>query len=252
MRHSYCAALLTLLCLHAQADSQPDPRRIKGLVGITLGNDWASINETSSVLLLNDAPAPDTFTADGMYSSKFMYGASVGIEFPIHTIGTIWQTSLAYYRAGEFTISGTEYMFGVSDLDNKTYSYNVENQRLMLENKLMFSLRDRRFYKPGFYMYLMFGLGASRNDTSNFKLTAADDTTVVVGAFESGNEKSFSYSVGFGFEAEFTSFLRLGLGYRYADLGKVTTGEFEAGDTTNTLSTNNMPTQELVFQISLM
>jgi opacity protein-like surface antigen len=251
MRHHFFALLL-LLSLNAQADTQPDPRRIKGFVGITGGFDWATISESTTVLLLTEAPAPDTFTPDNIYSSNYLFGVSAGVEFPVHTIGTIWQTSLAYYTTGDFEITGVEYMFGQSDLGNKAYSYDVSNQRLMLENKLMFSLRDRYYSAPGFYMYLMFGLGASRNEASNFKLTALEPTTIPEGEFESNSANSFTYSVGIGFESELASVIRVGFGYRYADLGKVTLGPFDEGNTANTISTTSTPTQELIFQVTIL
>lgn len=259
MRHAYCSALLCLFSLSALADTAPDPRRIKGLVGITLGNDWATINQSTNVLLISGAPAPDTFTptpsgssTGNNISSKFLAGASAGVEFPIHSINSIWQTSVAYYHAGNFEITGTDYMFGITDLGNKAYSYLVNNQRLMLENKLMLSLKDRYYSSPGFYMFFMFGLGASRNIASGFEETPLEDTTVPNGAFENGTANSFSYSVGVGFESEIAGYLRIGLGYRFSDLGKVTLGPYDIGDTTNTITTTSMPTQELIVLFTFL
>jgi hypothetical protein len=58
--------------------------------------------------------------------------------------------------------------------------------------------------------------------------------------------------VGIGFESELASIIRVGFGYRYADLGKVTLGPFDEGNTTNTISTTSMPTQELIFQVTIL
>jgi opacity protein-like surface antigen len=254
MKHRYLAFLASLLCINAHAlpNQQLPPPSIRGFLGLTAGYDWATISESTDVLLLSEAPAPDTFTGSGDYSGKLLYGASLGLEFPIHTIGSRWQTSLAYYRAGDFAITGTKYMFGANDLGNIGYQYDVQNQRLMLENKLMFSLLERKLSSPGFFLYLMGGVGVSRNEASNYSAYSLEDTTISVGEFASNTANSFSYSAGFGIEAEFASFLRMGLGYRYADLGKVSLGTFDLGNTSEILTTTSMPTQEMVFQITIL
>lgn len=252
MRFISSAVLLSLLAFNAQAEPPDRDRPIRAVLGLTFGWDWAQTGQDQDVLLVSSDPAPDFFDANTTTSSKPLGGASIGIEFPIRFIGSRWQTSLAYYQSGDFTVSGIDYFYSLPNYGNKEYSYKVNSQRALLENKLLVNLSNVAYWPQTIYVYFVAAIGIAFNDAYGYKEKSLDLQTPADGVFSPHMQTSPTYSLGAGFEYEPVSTLRFGIGYRFTDLGKVTLGDYNNGDTDSTLNINNTWAQEALLQMSIL
>ena len=72
--------------------------------------------------------------------------------------------------------------------------------------------------------------------------------------YSDNTESSFTYSLGLGVDMDITEHLRLGVGYRFADLGKVRLGDAEINTTevAGTLSQDHLYANEILVQLSLV
>ena len=240
------AVALCALTLSAQAS-------IKGVVGLTFGWDWARVGKDQKVLLVSTDPYPDSFVEKSTYSNQPMGGVSAGIEFPIWQNAARWQTTLAYYISNTFETNGIDYFYSIPTLGNKKYQFSLMNQRAMFENKVLFALDEVLYDYPGFYFYLMLGIGLAFNNAYDYHETSIDPTTPPPDTYFADNSTtSPTYSAGLGIEAELAETLRLGLGYRFSDFGQVSLGDYNYGDTGNTLTNNNVLVNEMILELTVV
>lgn len=257
MRQLFSVALLSSCALSAGAyepliktNDQLSP--VHAVVGLVFGWDWAYVGKNQDILFLTTDPAPDEFVKDSSTNSQPMGGALVGVEFPIETIGSLWQIAVAYYQANTFETQGIDYFYSQNNLGNKAYSYSLTSYRPMLENKLLVSLTDLFLGYPESYVYLTVGVGASINKAHNYKETALEPNTPATGSFSNHTETSLSYSAGIGFEVAFAEKLRGNIGYRFTDLGRYSLGTYSQADTNDSLYNNNTLVQEAIAQLTVL
>ena len=99
--------------------------------------------------------------------------------------------------------------------------------------------------------YVSASLGEAFNRAysyTEYPVTTAD--VPMTQPFGNHSTKSFTYSVGFGVDADITKHLRLGAGYRFANLGNASLGVTSLQTGTHTISNANLYTNELLAQIS--
>lgn len=158
------------------------------------------------------------------------------------------QLGVGYTYMGSFSVEGDyEQGFDPQSSDIYTYDYRVRSQQVQAEGKLLFEMTQ--MLRP----YLYGGLGASFNKASNFNadypifLTFSRD-------FENHTSSSFTWSVGAGLDVQAFDCLRLGVGYRFADLGRVSLGQSYIDETpvTDTLSQRHLYTNMVLGHISFI
>jgi len=224
-----------------------EPGPINAVAAFRFGSDWAQVGESQHVQLLDIDPAPDYFDTTNSTSYRPVFGGFFGVEVPFFDFPHMrWQTGVAYYQTDKLETEGIEYFFSLPDFGNKTYSYRVKNQRWLFENKFLYG------FHPRLSAYALGGLGVAFNTASDYHEASIDGTTPATGIFASDDMGSFSYAMGFGFEGQIIQNIRLSLGYQFSDLGKVSLGNYNNGNTTDTLSFSTMPTQEIIMQLSLV
>jgi opacity protein-like surface antigen len=99
------------------------------------------------------------------------------------------------------------------------YQYKVLSRQLLFENKLLFT-----FYKR-YHPYLLIGLGGSLNHVYGFQVTPENSGEVATAIFESNHNTSFSTTFGLGIDIDVLKKLRVGLGYRFVNLGNYNLGK---------------------------
>lgn len=250
MRHVRLALLIALVASSANA-SYLAQDRIRAVILATFGWDWAQVMKSQNVLLNYQDPEPDYFGGGTKTNSQPMVGGALGIDFPTRYIGSRWQMTVAYYQSNNFEASGTDYFYSLRNYGNKSFTYSVNSQRAMFENKLMFDLSEQ-LYGTHFFAYVMLGIGAAINKAYGYSEQAIQPETTATGEFASQTNTSFTYSAGVGLEYAFSTKYRLGLGYRFMDLGKVSLGQYSYADTNNTITNDNMLAQELLAQLSIL
>jgi len=208
------------------------------------GWDWAKVGKSQHVKLLDFDPAPDYFKTDNEWSTRPFIGGFLGLEFPIVNQYNLWQTGFSFYQTRVFSTSGVDYFLSEPDFGDREYHYSIRNQRVMFENKWLHQIHKR------VYVYLLGGIGAAFNKAYNYHEVSLEPHTPADGIFSEHTKTSFTYSIGLGTEVAFTKHIRAGLGYQFSDLGKVSLGDYNNGNTDDTITTSNTSTNELVMQLS--
>ena len=191
------------------------------------------------------------FDFDGNHETKTraVYGGSIGKEFELRPRWDL-QVAIAYYQTAPFTAKGIVNQ-GVTPAasNDLEYHYDVVSRQLLVEGKLLMDWRKR------WYPYISLGIGAAFNKAKNYEVDVLPPLTLSP-VFDDETKTSFTYNVGAGVDYSITERLRLGVGYRFTDWGRVGLGEGEIGTpghffpVPKTLSQSHVYAQEVIAQLS--
>ena len=132
-----------------------------------------------------------------------------------------------------FALGGIEYTYNTNanitgnntvgiEPDTSThysYLYKTSAQQLLATAKL-FSPVELTACQHSLLPYLSLGLGASFNNTNNYSThTNETESLNITPNFSNQTHTSFSYALGLGVESYLNEHIRLGLGYRFTDIG---------------------------------
>lgn len=149
-----------------------------------------------------------------------MFGGFIGAEYSFRQIWA-WQFGLAYYQGVSFSTNGEEIQAPIEFPEASNvwnYQYKILSRQLLIENKLSFVIKNH--YRP----YLLLGLGESFNHAYAFQVRPQNAGEVATAIFADNLNKSFIYTVGLGMDVDIFNHARIGIGYRYAYLGKYNLG----------------------------
>jgi opacity protein-like surface antigen len=178
--------------------------------------------------------------------SRALLGAFIGQEYQ-HSPRLAVQFGLGYYQPfSAYAVRGG-LVQGPLAPAQMNYSYNVVTRQLLLESKLLTIWRQR------YYPYVSLGLGEAFNNVYGYQIS--NPAYVAVTPFYAAKRnRSFAYRLGFGMDMELIPHLRLGLGYRFADLGRVNLGSAFINSTpiNAILKQSHLYTNELLGQLSYL
>jgi len=158
-----------------------------------------------------------SYKIDESYQSGWALNGFIGREWHLDQDFYL-QLAVSYYHFGELQAKGVLTQGAdPGSSSNYDYSYNIRNYQILLESKWFY---ERSIFKP----YFSFGLGASINKASGYEVDIPNFVTFSR-VYEDKTYTSFSYSVGTGLDFNVGESIRLGVGYRFSDLGKVTLGK---------------------------
>ena len=210
-------------CVHAFAGSmgtigEGQAKRCHPILTFTAGSSFSR-----SVAKTQNFPATDAILSDFYYSNgaasfnQYLLGGSVGAECAL-TSQWLWQADVAYYQPGKFTGSGAVTQgIDPGSSNSYAYQYQVLSRQVLAEGKLLYRLER-------VYPYLAGGIGAGFNQAQNFNVNIQPPFTTFSTQFGNASSTSFSYNVGAGLDYDLMKYLRVGVGYRFADYGTVKTG----------------------------
>ncbi len=168
-------------------------------------------------------------------------------EFEIQT-GLLLQLGIGYTQPNSFTAKG-DFTQGTDTASQNTYtySYKVLAKQLLAEAKLIIFGNSEQKFHP----YLMVGAGISRNHAYSY-LTNVPATLTFTRTYASKTSDALSFVGGGGVEFDIHEQVRLGFGYRYAGLGKVTLGDSSIDGTpvSGTLYQSNLNMNEFLIQLT--
>ena len=158
------------------------------------------------------------------------------------------QVGLDYNQAAHFVVEGT-FLQGADAIsaDTYAYQYDVLTRQLLLEGKLLYTLSDY------FHPYLLAGLGVSSNKAAHYETDVSPFLTFTR-MYADNRTTSFGYALGAGVDVDVFPQIRIGVGYRFAGLGKVSLGDAII-DTTfvgGTLSQSNLSSNQFLAQLTWM
>lgn len=148
-------------------------------------------------------------------------GGFIGEEYSFNRI-IAWQFGLGLYQVASSSINGEETQAPTDNLNAINfwnYHYKRSSRQLLFENKLLFTMHAR--YHP----YLLAGFGESFNHAYAFHVTAKNSGEVATAIFADHKNQSFIYTIGAGLDIDVYKKIRIGVGYRFANLGKYDLGK---------------------------
>jgi opacity protein-like surface antigen len=149
---------------------------------------------------------------------------------------------LEYVQYSDFNLTGRVTQGASQFVTNKyQYGYKILPRQFLLEGKFLYHFSENLF------PYLLLGAGVAYNNAHAFTTTAP-----VTRIYKNHNEGSFSYSVGFGVDVGVANNLRLGIGYRFVDLGTASLGSASINGVSapGTISLSSNYVNELLAQIT--
>ena len=185
---------------------------------------------------------------DGEHTNQTiaLFGGFIGIEWFIHSPWSM-QTGLSYYQPSQAFHAKGRVTQGVDETSQNqyTYQFSVENHQLLFENKWLYS---RSKYHP----YFSAGVGSAWNTMQDYHVNIQPVFTSFSPQFSNKTTASFSYALGFGMDVDVLKQIRLGIGYRFADLGQTSSGQgvIDTVASSDVLSQSHIYTQEVNVQIT--
>ena len=106
-------------------------------------------------------------------------------------------------------------------------------------------------YSDKLYPYVLLGLGGSFNTASNYATNVPPFLTFTR-LYANNTSNAFAFRVGLGFDVNITPHTRVGLAYRFADLGSVQLGAATIDNikAAGTLSQSNLYANEVLAQFT--
>lgn len=154
-------------------------------------------------------------TSPNIKATEPMWGIFVGSEVFLSSPWAL-RYGLAYYQtrgvSGETTL--TQSLDGIN-FSSIPYHSSISNQQLLAEMKLLWMTPKR--IQP----YFMLGLGAAFKEQSNTIKEKSLLASIVTPQFANKSRTNFSFAVGPGLDFLISKSLRVGVAYRYVDLGEV-------------------------------
>lgn len=225
----------------------------KPLIAFSTGAAFSNNIGSSQFIPIRD-PIEDSFfsyVADHSTQGKFIYGASLGIEFLLNPKWFL-QTNVSYYQPMKFHAHGivTQGVDALS-VDSFSYTYDIQVRQVLFESKLLYNWLYRSM---SFYPYVSGGIGVGLNSARNYNVNIVPPFTTFSNQFTNERNTSFSYKVGLGVDYEVANHVRVGVGYRFADFGRVRLGNASINQvpTLNNLSQSHLYTNEVLGQITVV
>lgn len=187
---------------------------------------------------------PNSYIGRNHYDTEIDTGLFIGAE-TVFQQNWAWQIGANYFANHAFSEHGNVYEFADPEFNNLTYQYKIRSQRISIATQIS------RAYCYIWHPYISASIGEAFNKAYSYKEYPVTSTDVpMIQPFANHSTQSFTYSAGFGVEVNVLEHLRLGVGYRFADLGNARLGVSPLQSDANTISNPHLYTNEVLAQIS--
>lgn len=233
---------ILVLCLCACFYPLESSAWYRPMLSLALGADAVNTHLNQNLTII--APFQNSYLSGGA-NFQPVAGLFVGMETMLHNFLT--QLGVSYYQNKAYLITGSVYQFADPTLNNLSYQYHIESQRVLVETKVLSTIKQR------FHPYFSAGVGEALNQAYQYIETpvSTDDVAMAQG-FNNRTYHSFTYQVGLGVEADLTAHWRGGVGYRFIDLGAAGLGATPLQEGSQTIKYNHLHVNELLLQLSYL
>ncbi len=180
-------------------------------------------------------------------ATHMLWGGFVGSEVKRSPSWGL-MAGLGYYQPSTFSTNGilTQGADPTSD-DAYHYKYRTQSQQLLAEGKLYWIAKER--IQP----FLMLGVGAAFNNTSHYQ-TGVPPFLEFTPAFSNHTQTNFTYAIGPGIDISLSKSFRIGVAYRFTDLGAANTGsaKIDAIPISNTLKQSHLYANQMLAQFTFI
>jgi hypothetical protein len=213
--------------------------------GVVFSND---VGHAASFPILN--PITDQYYqyhASNAVVIRPLYEGFFGGEVSLHHHLAL-QLGVDYLQTGDLNANGNFFQ-GVDyqSADIFTYHYKIIGRQILAAKKLLY--KSKKIYHP----YVFAGVGMSDNTAYRYG-TDVPPFLTFTRQYANLTEASFSYSVGAGIDVDINKHFRMGVGYRFTDLGKASLGstQIDNVNVTGTLAQTNLYASEVLMQLSIV
>ena len=213
--------------------------------GAGIGGAWSDLPDQTTVFNGSPQPAPynqDTYSISEP-DSVAVWPVYFGYRFARDTnLFPYIDVSLRYEHVDSFTLNGTIDQYSLPDYVNYNYSLDTVSNLITIDGRT-----DVYRWGP-IAPYVSGGLGVAVNTTSGYSEQAFSGIYPRVSpGFQNNTDGNFTGDIGFGVDYFITHNIWASLGYEYAYLGKVQTGNCVSTWSGETLSPGSLTSNMLLF-----
>lgn len=239
-----CLGLGTTFTCLAESESiskEWNSEKLNGwVVAGHLGLDLIDVGDTHHASVV-EGFLPDEYSSTNT-PFQVGYGIFVGRQWqPRCCEGFDAQLGLSYDFLPRFDVKGDIDEFGDPSLNDLSYKYRIQHQRLSVELKTLYEMKDQ------WYPYVLLGVGVAWNKSYHYTEHTSSITEVPRNPFKDTTTTAFAWSVGVGIEKEIYEHIRLGLAYLYTDAGQAELNAIKSGDS---LTIENLSINQILFEAS--
>ena len=187
------------------------------------------------------------YNPTGSHSTKLLLGGFAGSEIK-RTASWGLIVGLGYYQPTDLITKGNLTQGADPSSDNTyQYRYKTQSQQLLAESKWYWL--TNKSIQP----FLMLGMGVAFNKTFDYQ-TSVPPFFEFTPAFSNHSQTNFTYAVGPGFDLNLSPSFRVGVAYRFTDLGAANTGSGQIDDIpiSSTLKQSRTYANQLLVQLTLI
>lgn len=155
---------------------------------------------------------------------------------------------LGYYQPSVLATTGALTQ-GADPMSDNTYRYRYQTQsrQLLAEGKLYWIEKEKT--QP----FLMVGLGAAFNQMYNYQ-TSVPPFLEFTPVFTRHAQTHFTYAIGPGIDISVSQSFRIGMAYRFTDLGSVKTGraQIDGIPISSALKQSHVYANQILFQFTFI
>jgi opacity protein-like surface antigen len=216
-----------------------------GLGGYITGNAGNSVNFPIQV------PITDSFynyTTSTESQRAAVISIFLGKEWLIADRDWFMQGGLEFNETSGLHVNGNLVQGAEVCSENfYTYNYSIIIRQLLIDAKILYT------YQQIYHPYITGGLGASFNRAYSYTTNVPPDLTFTQ-QYRSNTSPSFTYALGFGVDIDIHENLRLGIGYRFTNLGQVSLGSANIDHISvqGTLRQGHLYASELIAQFTMV
>jgi opacity protein-like surface antigen len=213
--------------------------------GLALSSDFGESQTFPIVNPITDERYQYHANEDSQTPALFNVAAGVEWDFApkwATQLGVEYDQQASVDENGDF-VQGAD----VQSEDQYNYHYKALTRQVLAEGKLLYQVGQR------VHPYALVALGSGINSAYGYNTNVPPFLTFTR-QYEDNTETSFAYSVGVGVDVDVNEHMRVGVGYRFADLGDVTLGNasIDGIPVRGTLSESNVYANEFLAQITLL
>ena len=187
------------------------------------------------------------YKPQGSESPHLLWGGFIGSEVK-HSSSWMLIAGLGYYQPSVLSTTGALTQ-GADPMSDNTYRYRYQTQsrQLLAEGKLYWVEKEKT--QP----FLMLGIGAAFNQMYDYQ-TSVPPFLEFTPVFSRHAQTHFTYAIGPGIDIRFSQSFRLGMAYRFTDLGSVKTGsaQIDTIPISSTLKQSHIYANQILFQFTFI
>lgn len=252
--HKLFIAVLTGLCAQTAFSSTDTPYSFLPypyafVATLSGGLDWHDAG-TSQTLALTPAIVK-RYKADN--EGRWLVDGEIflGVQTPLPR-SLIGQIGLAFLIANDATMSGDIWDDGNQKFNNYNYRYEINHRHYAVKGKLLWDWGLDLGWGCNLLPWISASLGVGYNNAYNFTSSPSIPEAVRTPSFSGNTIRSFTYTLGIGFQYLLNKCWQAGIGYEFADWGKSKLGPARGQTQGDGLIMNHLYTNGIAINLTYL